>query len=326
MKAIVAPEPGGPEALRLVDRERPVPGPGDLLVRVEAAGVNRADVLQRQGRYPPPPGASDVLGLEVAGEVAATGPDVAGWRDGDRACAILTGGGYAEFALVPASTALPWPPGTDAAGAAAVPEVFMTAWDNLVERGRLAPGESVLVHGGGSGVGTAAIQLARRRGCRVLVTAGSAAKLRACAGLGADAGIDYREEDFVARARELTGGRGLDVVLDLVGGAYLERNLSALAPDGRVVVIGLQGGTRAELDLALLMRRRLTVTGSTLRARPVEAKAALAARVREEVWPGFADGSLRPVVDRTFPLADAADAHALMEAGGHVGKIVLTVE
>lgn len=325
MRAITAPEPGGPAALRLVDVPDPQPGRGELLVAVAAAGVNRADVLQRQGRYPPPPGAGDVLGLELAGEVVATGAGVEGWRAGDRVCAVVAGGGYAELALVPAATALPWPEGSGAVEAAAVPEVFTTAYDNLVQRGRLAAGETVLVHGGGSGVGTAAIQLARRHGCRVLITAGSAEKLAACVDLGADAGIDYHREDFVERARELTRGRGVDVVLDLVGGDYLGRNLRALAVEGRLVVIGLQGGGRGDLELGLLMARRLTITGSTLRARSVEDKAALAARLREQVWPGFADGSLRPVVDRTFPLERAAQAHELMEASGHVGKIVLVV-
>lgn len=325
MRAITAPEPGGPQALRVVDLPDPQAGRGELLVRVWAAGVNRADVLQRQGRYPPPPGAGDVLGLEVAGQVVAIGPGVEDWRTGDRVCALLAGGGYAELAVVPTATALPWPRGTDAVGAAAVPEVFTTAQDNLFHRGRLARGETVLVHGGGSGVGTAAIQLARRHGCRVLVTAGSPEKLAACADLGAHAGIDYRREDFLERARELTGGRGVDVILDLVGADYLGRNLRALAVEGRLVVIGLQGGGRGEIDLGLLLARRLTMTGSTLRARSVDEKAALAEHMRAQVWPGFADGSLRPVVDRTFPLARAAEAHELMEASGHVGKIVLEV-
>jgi putative PIG3 family NAD(P)H quinone oxidoreductase len=325
MKAIVAPEPGGPEVLRLVDREDPRPGDGDLLVRVEAAGVNRADALQRHGRYPPPPGASDVLGLEIAGRVEAIGPRAGGWAVGDRVCSILAGGGYAELAAVPASTALPWPDGAGAVDAAAAPEAFLTAWDNLIERGRPEPGETVLIHGGSSGVGTAAIQLARREGCRVLVTAGSPAKLAACAELGADAGVDYREEDFVAWARAATRGTGVDVVLDLMGAAYLDRNLRVLADDGRLVVIGTQGGSRAELDIGRVLRHRLTIAGSTLRARPLASKAALTARVRERVWPGFADGSLRTVVDRTFPLAEAARAHELLESSTHIGKIVLTV-
>ncbi|MGH8902744.1 MAG: NAD(P)H-quinone oxidoreductase [Egibacteraceae bacterium] len=326
MKAITAPRPGGPEQLELVDLPNPEPGPGELLVHVHATAVNRADVLQRRGRYPPPPGASDVLGLEMAGVIAALGDGVAGWSVGDEVCALLPGGGYAEQAVVPAEVAMPLPPSLDLVEAAAVPEAFTTAWDNLFNRGRLASGGTVLLHGGASGVGTAAIQLARRRGCEVLVTAGSPRKLAFCTELGAKGGIDYREcQDFDVRVGELTGGRGVDVVLDIIGGGYLARNLRCLAVEGRLVIIGLMGGASAEVDLGLMLTRRLTITASTLRARSVEAKATLARQLVAEVWPGFADGSLRPVIDRVLPLEKAAQAHAAMEASEHIGKIVLTV-
>ncbi|MDP8969946.1 MAG: NAD(P)H-quinone oxidoreductase [Actinomycetota bacterium] len=325
MKAIVASQPGGPEALELVDRPDPEPGRGELLVRVRATALNRADVLQRKGAYPPPPDTTDVLGLEMAGEVVALGDDVEGWRPGDRVCALLPGGGYAELAVVPAVLALAVPDNLDWVQAAAVPETFTTAYDNLFNRARLGRGESVLLHGGSSGVGTAAIQLAKRRGCRVLVTAGSAAKLEACARLGADEQVNYREEDFVERVRGLTAGRGVDVILDIIGGPYLERNLRALALEGRLVIIGLMGGQKAEVDLGRLLTRRLSVTASTLRARPVEEKARLAEQLRRDVLPGLADGSLTPVIDRVLPLERAADAHSVMEASQHVGKIVLAV-
>jgi putative PIG3 family NAD(P)H quinone oxidoreductase len=335
MRAVVAPEAGGPDVLQVVELPDPEPGPGDLLIRVQAAGVNRADVMQRRGLYPPPPGASEVLGLEVAGVVEAVGAAVEGWQPGDRACAVLAGGGYAELALVPAATAMPWPaprPGVDdavqaevddAVQAGAVPEVFTTAYDNLVNRGRLRAGETALLHGGASGVGTAGIQLARRHGARVIVTAGSTERVAACLALGADAGIDYRTEDFVTSVADLTDGRGVDVILDVVGGRYLDRNLACLATEGRLVVIGLQGGAQAELDLGRMLTRRLTIHASTLRARSVEEKAALARQLVAEVWPGFADGSLHAVVDRVLPLDDAVEAHRVMEAGEQVGKIVL---
>ena len=328
MRAVIATRPGGPETLRLADRPQPEPGPEDLLVRVTATAVNHADLLQRQGRYPPPEGVTDVLGLEVAGTVTAVGEAVAaegGWRVGDPVMAVLPGGGYAEHAVVPAAVALPVPASLGLVEAAAVPEVFLTAYDNMVLRGRLAAGEAVLVHGGTSGIGTAAIQLIRRAGGRVIVTASTPAKLSAARALGADAGINYAEEDFTARARELTEGRGVDVVLDVVGASYLEANLRALALEGRLVVIGLQGGAKGELNLGLLLARRLSVTGSTLRARPTADKERLVARFRTEVLPGFDDGSLRPVVDRVLPLEEAAEAHRVMEAGAHVGKIVLRV-
>jgi NADPH2:quinone reductase len=324
-RVVIAPEPGGPGALAFAERPAPRPAAGELLVRVRATAVNRADVLQRRGLYPPPPGASDVLGLELAGEVSALGDDVTGWRVGDEVCAVVPAGGYAEECVVPAAVALPLPPGLDAVSAAAVPEVFTTAFDNLVNRGRLAAGETVLVHGGAGGVGTAAIQLAKRLGCTVLATAGSEEKLAACVDLGADAAISYHEEEFVTRARELTGGRGVDVVLDVMGASYLARNLDALAVEGRLVVIGLQGGMAGELDLGLVLGKRLTVLGSTLRARTVAERAPLTRQLIEEVWPGFADGSLRPVIDRILPLGQVREAHELMEAGALIGKVVLRV-
>ena len=325
MKAVTAPEPGGPEALRIVEVPDPTPGPEDLLVGVRATAVNRGDVMQRRGLYPPPAGATDVLGLEMAGEVEAVGAAVTGWSPGDPVCAVVVGGGYAELVAVPAAVALPVPDGLSVTDAAAVPEVFATAYDNVLVRGRLSAGETLLVHGGGSGVGTAAIQLARRHGCRVLVTAGSASKLAACAELGADVGINYRVEDFPEAVREATDGRGADVILDIVGASYLERNLACLATEGRLVVIGLMGGATVEVDLGRLMRRRHTVTASTLRARSVPEKALVADALRRDVWPGFADGSLRPVIDRVLPLEEVAEAHRVMESGEHVGKIVLQV-
>lgn len=325
MKAIIAGHPGGPETLQLTELPDPEAGPGDLLVRVHAAGVNRGDVMQRRGQYPPPAGASEVLGLELAGEVVAVGDEVAQWSVGDLVCAVVPGGGYAELAVVPAAVALPVPEGLSLTEAAAVPEVFATAFDNLLLRGRLRRGETVLLHGGASGVGTAGIQLAVRHGCRVLVTAGSAAKLDACAELGTDVGINYHDEDFAAVVSEATDGRGVDVILDIVGADYFDANLRSLATEGRLVVIGVMSGARAEVDLARMLRRRLTVAASTLRSRDTAEKAVLAEALQRHVWPGFADASLRPVVDRVLALHDAAEAHRAMEAGEHVGKIVLAV-
>lgn len=325
MRAIVAPEAGGPGALQLVELPDPQPGEGELLVRVAATALNRADTLQRMGRYPPPPGASEVLGLELAGVVEQVGSRDTRWQAGDRVCAVLAGGGYAELALVPAEVALPLPDGLDLLSAAAVPEVFSTAYDNLFTRGRLRPGERLLVHGGASGVGTAATQLAVRAGVTVFATASSQRKLDACVELGAAAAIHYEQEDFVTRIDELTDGAGVDVILDMVGGSYLDRNLRALALDGRLVVIGLQGGSSAALAMDRLLTRRLTVMASTLRARTTAQKTAVARAVERDVWPGFADGSLRPVIDRVLTLNEAAQAHAAMEAGEHIGKIVLQV-
>ena len=325
MRAVIAPEPGGPEALQIVDRDDLEPGPGQLLVTVVASAVNRADLLQRKGLYPPPAGVTDVLGLEAAGVVAAVGDGVDGWATGDSVCAVLPGGGYAEQAVIPADVAMPLPPTCDALQAAAVPEVFATAYDNVFLRGRLQAGETVLIHGGASGVGTATIQLAKRAGCRVIVTAGSVERIRACRELGADDGVVYGADDWFKAVLELTGGRGVDVVLDIVGGPYLRQNLSCLATEGRLVVIGLMGGAKAELNMGVLLSKRIAVMGSTLRARTTEEKAPLMRRLVRDVWPGFADGSLRPVIDRVLPLSAVAQAHAALEQGGVVGKIVLAV-
>lgn len=325
MRAVVVREPGGPEALRVAEVPDPSPGPGEVLLRVTATAVNRADTLQRRGLYPPPPGASEIIGLEASGIVEEIGQGVDGWRVGDRVCALLSGGGYAERVAVPAEQLARLPEGLDPVAAAGIPEAFITAHDNLATRARLAAGETVLVHGGAGGVGSAAIQVARRAGAHVLATAGSAPKLDLCRALGAEAAVDHRAEDFAARARELTGGRGVDVILDVMGAAYLERNLSCLALDGRLVVIGLQGGSRSNIELGPMLARRLTLSATTLRSRPRDQKAAIVARFRDEVMPGFADGSLRTVVDRVLPLEQAAEAHRVMEAGEHMGKIVLAV-
>lgn len=330
MRAIEIAGPGGPEVLRLVERPTPAPGPGEVLLKVAAAGVNRPDVLQRQGRYPPPAGASDIPGLEVAGTVVAIGEgavrcDGRPLAPGDQVCALVTGGGYAEYCAAPGPQCLPVPRGLDLVSAAALPETYFTVWTNVFERGRLAPDEWLLVHGGTSGIGTTAIQLARALGARVVATAGSADKCAACERLGAERAIDYRREDFVAAVRAATAGRGADVILDIVGGDYTPRNLDALAPDGRLVVIGLLGGRRSTIDLVPLLQRRLTITGSTLRPRSVAEKAAIGRALLERVWPLLERGVARPVVHTTFPLERAADAHRLMESSAHIGKIVLTV-
>jgi len=323
MKAVEIGEPGGPEVLRLVARPLPAVGPGEVLIEVAAAGVNRSDVMQRQGHYPPPPGASDIPGLEVAGTVVAVGEGAAGWGVGDHVCALVTGGGYAEYCAAPAPQCLPVPAGLDLVSAAALPEAAFTVWSNLFDRGRLAEGETVLVHGGSSGIGTAAIQLGRAFGARVLATAGSPEKCAACERLGAERAIHYPSEDFVAALKEHTAGRGVDLILDMVGAAYLQRNLDCLAVEGRLLVIGLQRGARGEVDLLPILRRRLTITGSTLRPRSVEEKAAIARSLLERVWPLVSAGRVRPVVHARFPLAEAAAAHRLMESGQHIGKIVL---
>ena len=325
MRAIVIDRAGGPDMLRLAETGDPTPAAGEVLLRVHATAVNRADILQRQGFYPPPPGASEILGLEAAGEVVALGPGVADWSVGMRAIALLAGGGYAELVAAPAGQLLAVPPGLGLEQAAAIPEAFITAHDNLFTRAGLRAGETVLIHGGGSGVGTAAIQLARRAGARVLVTAGSAEKLGRCTELGAHAGINHREEDFAVRARELTESRGADVVLDIIGAAYLERNLGCLALDGRLVVIGLQGGVRAEIDLNAMLRGRLSLLATSLRGRPLAQKAEIVGRARAEVLPGFLDGSLRPVIHTVLPLAEVAEAHRIVEAGENLGKVVLRV-
>jgi putative PIG3 family NAD(P)H quinone oxidoreductase len=323
MIAIEIREPGEPDVLVPVERPNLSPGPGDVLIKVRAAGVNRPDVMQRRGRYPPPPGASDIPGLEVAGTVEAVGDGVSGWSIGDAICALVAGGGYAEFCLAPSPQCLPIPRGMDFVAAAAIPETFFTVWTNVFERGRLKPGESILIHGGSSGIGTTAIQLARAFEARVFATAGSADKCAACERLGAQRCINYRETDFVEAIRELTGGAGVNVVLDIVGGPYVPRNLDVLAVEGRLVQIGVLGGAKTELNVAVIMQKRLIVTGSTLRVRPIADKAAIAAAVREHVWPLLESGAVKPLVYATFPLRDAAAAHRLMESSEHTGKIVL---
>ncbi len=323
MRAIVIDQPGGPEALQLKEVPDPVAGPGELVIRIDAAGVNRADIMQRLGFYPPPAGAPPYPGLECGGTVAAVGQQVAGWGPGDQVCALLAGGGYAEQVAVPAVQVLPVPAGLSATEAAALPEVACTVYANVFMRAGLAAGQTLLVHGGASGIGTMAIQLARAFGARVACTAGSADKLDRCLELGADLAINYRDEDFVAAVTEFTDGRGTDVILDIMGAAYLPRNIEALATGGRLEVIGLQGGGRGELDLGLLMRKRATVQSASLRARPVQEKGAVVAAVREHVWPLIEAGQVRAVVDTIVPLADASRAHRLMEESGHVGKILL---
>ena len=321
MRAIEIAEPGGPDVLRPTRRPIPVPGPGEIRIAVDHAGVNRPDCLQRAGAYDPPPGASDLPGLECAGIVAEVGPGVTRWDVGDAVCALLPGGGYAEHVVTPAAHALPVPAGLSMAQAAALCETAFTVWTNVVERGRLEGGERLLVHGGTSGIGTTAIQIARARGARVFATAGSPEKVAVCERLGAT-GIDYRQADFV---EVLRAAGGADVILDMVGGDYIARNLKALAEDGRLVQIAFLQGPKAEVNFAPLMVRRLTVTGSTLRPQSDVAKARIARALATEVWPLYAAGRIAPVMDRTFPLEDVAAAHARMEAGDHVGKIVLKV-
>ena len=326
MRAVIVTTPGGPEALSVSELPDPVAGPGEVLVDVVASAVNKADTLQRRGHYPPPRGASEVLGLECSGRIAALGEGVEGWAVGDEVCALLAGGGYAERVAVPVGQLMPVPAGVDLVTAAALPEVACTVWSNVFMVAGLQPGETFLVHGGAGGIGTLAIQLASALSATVLTTAGSADKLAACAALGADVTINYRDEDFVQVVREVTDGRGADVILDNMGASYLGRNVEALATEGRLVIIGMQGGTRGELDIAALLRKRGAVIATSLRARPVEEKAAICAAVAEHVWPLVADGSVRPVVHTSLPLEEVADAHRLMEDSGHVGKILLTVQ
>ena len=326
MTAIAITEPGGPRVLKPESRPVPLPGPGEIVIKVRAAGINRPDVAQRQGSYPPPPGASDLPGLEAAGEVAALGEGATRWRLGNAVTALTPGGGYAEYVAVHESNALPVPAGFTFSQAAAVPETFFTVWHNVFQRGGLKEGETFLVHGGTSGIGTTAIQLAAAFGAKVFATAGSAEKCAACVKLGAARAINHREEDFVRVVREETGGQGVDVILDMVGGDYVARNYVAAAVDGRIVQIATLGGARAEADFARLMVKRLTHTGSTLRPRSVEFKAAIAAELEAKVWPLFASRRIAPVMDMIFPLKDAWRAHERMEEGGHIGKIVLDVE
>jgi NADPH2:quinone reductase len=317
--------PGAPEVLQARSRDVPIPKRGDVLIRVEAAGVNRPDVLQRLGKYPVPHGASDLPGLEVAGTVAQLGEGVTEWKVGDAVCALTPGGGYAEFCIAPASNCLPIPKGLDAVQAASLPETFFTVWSNVFDRGRLMRGETFLVQGGSSGIGVAAIQMVHAMGHRVFATAGTPEKCAACEKLGAERAINYKTEDFVAAVKALSDGKGVNVILDMVAGEYVPREVKALADDGRLVIIALLGGSKATVDLNDVLRRRLTITGSTLRPRPVEFKAAIARSLREKVWPLIEAGRIKPVIYATFPLAEAAKAHALMESGEHIGKIVLKV-
>jgi len=327
MRAVEIAQPGGPEVLRVVERPIPGVGLGEVLIRVRAAGVNRPDLLQRMGKYPPPPGASDLPGLEVAGVLEAFGEGAQGCGlvVGEEVCALLAGGGYAEYVAAPVEQVLPLPPGVDGVAAAGVPEAVFTVWANVFERGRLARGERFLVHGGASGIGTTAIQMARARGALVFTTAGTAEKCVACERLGAVRAIHYREEDFVAVIKEATGGLGVDVILDMVGGPYVARNLESLAVDGRLLYIAFLQGARVEINLAAIMMKRLTLTGSTLRARPVAEKGRLAQEIKREVWPLFASGAMKACIHATFPLERAGDAHRALETGDHVGKIILTV-
>ncbi|GAA3812720.1 NAD(P)H-quinone oxidoreductase [Streptomyces phyllanthi] len=323
MHAITIPEPGGPEALLWEEVPDPEPGEGQVLIDVEASAVNRADLLQRQGFYDPPPGASPYPGLECAGRIAALGSGVSGWAVGDEVCALLSGGGYAEKVAVPAGQVLPVPAGLDVRQAAALPEATATVWSNVFMIAHLRPGETLLVHGGSSGIGTMAIQLAKAVGAKVAVTAGTGQKLDHCAELGADILINYREQDFVEEIKRATDGAGADVILDIMGAKYLERNVKALAVNGRLAIIGLQGGVKGELNIGLLLGKRAAISATTLRARPLEEKTAIVAAVREHVWPLVAAGHVRPVVDREVPMSDAAQAHRVLEESGHIGKVVL---
>ncbi|NNE21451.1 MAG: NAD(P)H-quinone oxidoreductase [Rhizobiales bacterium] len=325
MTAISIEQPGGPEALVPIEIDVPVPAPGELLIKVAAAGVNRPDVLQRQGGYPPPPGASETPGLEIAGTVVASSAPAKRFKVGDEVCALVPGGGYAEYCVVAENNALPVPAGLSLVEAAGIPETFFTVWTNVFERGGLKPGESFLVHGGSSGIGTTAIMLATAFGARTFSTAGSPDKCAICEQLGAEICVNYREADFVETIREATGKRGVDVILDMVGGDYIARNIKLAAPDGRIVSIAFLQGSKAEVNFMPVMLKRLTLTGSTLRIRPVEQKAAIAAALEEKVWPLMADGKLKPIIHKTFPLKDAASAHALMESSEHIGKIILKV-
>jgi putative PIG3 family NAD(P)H quinone oxidoreductase len=326
MRAITIPEPGGPEALVWDEVPDPVPGEGEVLVEVVASAVNRADLLQRQGFYDPPPGASPYPGLECSGRVAEIGPGVSGWSVGDEVCALLSGGGYAEKVVVPAGQLLPVPKGVDLRQAAALPEVTCTVWSNVFMISHLRPGETLLVHGGSSGIGTMAIQLAKAVGAKVAVTAGTREKLAHCADLGADVLINYREQDFVAEVKKATDGAGADVILDNMGAKYLDRNVKCLAVNGRLAIIGMQGGIKGELNIAALLTKRAAISATSLRARPLTEKTAIVAAVREHVWPLLDGGHVRPVVDREIPMSDAATAHRVLEESGHVGKVLLVVE
>jgi len=327
MRAVEITAFGPPEGLRLGERPVPAPGPGELLIRVAASGVNRPDVLQRKGAYAPPPGASDLPGLEVSGVIESGDADAmaqAGLRVGDRVCALLAGGGYAEWCVAPVAQCLPVPANLSDVEAASLPETFFTVWSNVFDRGHLQAGETLLVQGGSSGIGVTAIQLARARGATVIVTAGSDDKCTACVELGAHHAINYKTQDFVAEVQRITQGRGVDVVLDMVAGDYVAREVECLVEDGRLVIIAVQGGVKSDFNAGLVLRRRLVITGSTLRPRPVTFKGAIAQALREQVWPLLASGAVRPVIHSTFPASEAAQAHALMESNQHIGKIVLT--
>jgi NADPH2:quinone reductase len=325
MRAIEITTPGGPEVLKPADRPTPAPGPGEVLIQVAAAGINRPDCLQRRGRYPVPPGASDIPGLEVAGKVVALGDGVSTWKVGDEACALLAGGGYAQYTNVPAEQCLPIPRGLSMIEAASLPETFFTVWSMVWGRGRLAEGETLLVHGGSSGIGVTAIQMARALGHKVFITAGSDEKCRACLDLGADHAINYKTQDYAKEVKALTDGRGVDVILDMVAGEYVARDIAALADDGRIVILALLGGAKGEVPFDPILRRRLTITGGTLRPRPVAFKGEVARDLKQRIWPLLESGRIKPVIHATFALEEADKAHALMESGAHIGKIVLTV-
>lgn len=326
MTVIAISEPGGPDVLIPQKADIPEPGPGEYRVKIAAAGVNRPDVLQRTGVYPPPPGASEIPGLEVSGEIAAAGLDTSRFSIGDKICALVSGGGYAEYCIAEEPAMLPVPKGLSMEEAAAIPETFFTVWHNVFERGALKEGEWFLVHGGSSGIGTTAIQLAKAFGAHVMATAGSAEKCAACEKLGAERAINYRDEDFISAVKEASGGHGADVILDMVGGSYIERNFIAAAPDGRIVQIAFLGGPKAEVNFTRLMLKRLNLTGSTLRARSIEVKGGIARALEDKVWPLIEAGTVSPVMDQTFPLEKAAEAHARMESSVHIGKIVLVVD
>ncbi len=326
MTSIGISAPGGPDVLQPMRRPMPVPAVGEVLVQVVGAGVNGPDVYQRQGLYPPPPGVTDIPGLEIAGRIVAVGEGVQSWRVGDAVCALVAGGGYAEYCAAPESHCLPIPEGLEITEAAALPETVFTVWTNVFERGRLAKGETLLVHGGSGGIGTTAIQVASRLGARVFTTARGAEKRALCERLGAERAIDYADEDFVAVIKQVTGGRGVDVILDIVGGDYITRNIACLAREGRLVHIAFRKGSRVEIDLMPVMLKRLTITGSTLRIQSAERKAEIAAAVRERVWPLIAEGAIKPVICARLPLARASDAHRMIEESRHVGKIVLTTD
>jgi len=327
MRTVEISKPGSPDVLRLTDRPKPAAGVGEVLIKVAAAGVNRPDVMQRLGNYPPPAGITDIPGLEVAGTIESVGDGVTGWKAGDRVCALVAGGGYAEYCVAPAPQCLPVPRGMDFIHAAAIPETYFTVWTNVFERGRLQPGESLLVHGGSSGIGTTAIQLAHALGSRVFATAGSAEKCAACEALGAERCINYKTDDFAAAVKQLTGGKGVDVILDMVGGDYVPKNMDAAAVEGRLVSIAfVSGSIKAQINIFAMMQKRLTLTGSTLRSRPVADKGAIADALKARIWPLLDSGKAAPVVHATFPLADAAEAHRVMESGVHIGKLVLVVD